>query len=61
MVDIYHCKNYLVKKKTHRVVTPVSGFIELMRIYYKENFNTDYRPALPHNSRSKELAQTLVC
>ena len=43
-----------------------SSLIELVSIFYEENFNANYHPASPLQFNqallsSKELAQTLVC
>jgi len=46
------------------VVTPASGFIELVSIYNENRLHCKHHPSLndpsPHNF-IKELAQTLVC
>ena len=62
-----HISLKLLGYSNHKVLTPVSGFIELVTICYEENLHivTTIPPSSPqfHQAllRNKELAQTLVC
>ena len=57
---IYHCKNYPVKV-TSRVVTPVSGFIELVSVYYEDNVMTIHHPhTIPSSFIKKQTANTQI-